>query len=113
MIVYALFIDKSVELAQTLALLSIVINEFIFAYNCRSLKETIKERGYFSNKYLNIGIFILLLVQLLVFLTPIGQIFSLTAISLGEFIFVILMNIFSFAIIELLKPFLVKHFKDE
>ena len=113
MIVYALFVGESVELAQTLALLSIVVNEFIFAYNCRSLKEQIKDRGYFSNKYLNIGIFILLGVQLLVFLTPIGKIFSLTSISIGEFIFVIIVNIFSFAIIEILKPVLNKWFKDE
>ena len=113
MIVYALFVGKSVELAQTLALLSIVVNEFIFAYNCRSLKEQIKDRGFFSNKYLNIGIMALLLVQLLVFLTPIGQIFSLTSISIGEFIFVIIVNIFSFAIIEILKPLLNKWFKDE
>ena len=113
MIVYALFVGKSVELAQTLALLSIVVNEFIFAYNCRSLKEQIKDRGFFSNKYLNIGIMALLLVQLLVFLTPIGQIFSLTSISIGEFIFVIIVNIFSFAIIEILKPLLNRWFKDE
>ncbi len=113
MIVYALFVGESVELAQTLALLSIVVNEFIFAYNCRSLKEQIKDRGYFSNKYLNIGIFILLVVQLLVFLTPIGKIFSLTSISIGEFIFVIIVNIFSFAIIEILKPVLNKWFRDE
>ena len=113
MIVYALFVGKSVGLAQTLALLSIVVNEFIFAYNCRSLKEQIKDRGFFSNKYLNIGILVLLLVQLLVFLTPIGQIFSLTSISIGEFIFVIIVNIFSFAIIEILKPLLNRWFKDE
>lgn len=113
MIVYALFLSESVGLAQTLALLSIVINEFIFAYNCRSLKEQIKDRGFFSNKYLNIGISILLVVQLLVFLTPIGRIFSLTSISIGEFIFVIIINIFSFAIIEILKPLLNKWFRDE
>ena len=113
MIVYALFVGESVKLAQTLALLSIVVNEFIFAYNCRSLKEQIKDRGFFSNKYLNIGIFILLVVQLLVFLTPIGRIFSLTSITFGEFIFVIMINIFSFAIIEILKPLLNKWFRDE
>ena len=112
MIIYALFVGESVELAQTLALLSIVVNEFIFAYNCRSLKEQIKDRGFFSNRYLNIGIAILLGVQLLVFLTPIGTIFSLTAISFGEFLFVIIMNIFSFAIIELLKPLLNRCFRD-
>ena len=54
-LVYFLFKDNGVEIAQTLALFSIVINEFVFAYNCRSLKEPIIERGIFSNKHLNIG----------------------------------------------------------
>ncbi len=112
-IVYLLFLKVSLAEAQTLALLSIIINEFIFAYNCRSLKEQIKDRGYFTNKYLNIGIFILIIVQLIVFLTPIGKIFSLTSIKISEFIFVIIINIFSFGIIEFLKPILTKYFKDE
>lgn len=113
MIVYLIFINESVELAQTLALLSVIVNEFIFAYNCRSLKEQIKDRGYFTNKYLNIGILALIIVQLIVFLTPLGKIFSLVSISIGEFIFVIIVNIFSFAILELIKPILSKYFKDE
>ena len=99
--------------AQTLALLSIIINEFVFAYNCRSLKERITKRGLFSNKYLNLGILALLIVQAIVFFTPIGKIFGLTVISLSQFIYVILINIISFVILELLKPIIVKIFKDE
>ena len=63
LIVYYHFLPSGKELAQTLALLSIVINEFVFAYNCRSLKEQIHTRGIFKNKQLNIGIFALLLVS--------------------------------------------------
>ncbi len=111
--IYYCFIDMGEPLAQTLALLSIIINEFVFAYNCRSLKELIYKRGIFSNKYMNIGIFILLLVQLLVFFTPIGKIFGLTTITISQFIFVILVNIISYVIIELLKPLTVKLFEDK
>ena len=111
--IYYCFIDMGEPLAQTLALLSIIINEFVFAYNCRSLKEPIYKRGIFSNKYMNIGIFILLLVQLLVFFTPIGKIFGLTTITISQFIFVILVNIISYVIIELLKPLTVKLFEDK
>ena len=107
------FIDLGQPVAQTLALLSIVINEFVFAYNCRSLKEQIHKRGLFSNKYLNMGILLLMLVQLLVFFTPIGKIFGLSAITLSQLTFVILVNILSFIIIELLKPLIIKQFKDE
>ena len=113
LIVYYHFKSQGVMLAQTLALLSIIINEFVFAYNCRSLKERITKRGLFSNKYLNLGILALLIVQVIVFFTSIGKIFGLTIISLSQFIYVILINIISFIILEILKPLLVKLFKDE
>ena len=101
------------SIAQTLALFSIIINEFVFAYNCRSLKEQIHKRGIFSNKYLNIGIILLLVVQILVFFTPIGEIFKLSKITISQMLFVIVINLLSFVVIELIKPVIVKIFKDE
>ena len=111
--VYYRFLPLGQGVAQTLALLSIVINEFVFAYNCRSLKEQIHKKGIFKNKQLNIGILALILVQIIVFFSPIGKIFGLEAITVNQFIYVILINLVSLVIIELLKPLIVKHFKDE
>ena len=111
--VYYHFIDLGQGIAQTLALFSIVINEFVFAYNCRSLKEQIHKRGLFSNKYLNLGILGLFIVQLLVFFTPVGKLFGLEVITVSQLLFVVMVNIVSFIIIELLKPITVKLFKDE
>ena len=111
--VYYRFLPLGESIAQTLALLSIVINEFVFAYNCRSLKEQIHKRGLFKNKHLNIGILVLVIVQIIVFFSPIGKIFGLTTITVSQFIYVILINLVSLVIIELLKPWVVKHFKDE
>lgn len=113
MIVYYHFLPNGENLAQTLALLSIVVNEFVFAYNCRSLKEQIHTKGFFKNKQLNIGILALLVVQVIVFFSPIGKIFGLTTVTVTEFIYVIVINIISLVIIEMLKPWIVKHFKDE
>ena len=113
LIVYYHFLPSGKELAQTLALLSIVINEFVFAYNCRSLKEQIHTRGIFKNKQLNIGILALLLVQVIVFFSPIGKIFGLTIVTVTQFIYVFVINIISLVIIEMLKPWIVKRFKDE
>ena len=110
--VYYHFLDLGTEIAQTLALFSIVINEFVFAYNCRSLKEQIHKKGFFSNKYLNMGILLLFVIQLLVFLTPIGKLFGLVEITFNQLLYVILVNIISFVVIELLKPWIVKTFKD-
>ena len=113
MIVYYHFLPNGENIAQTLALLSIVVNEFVFAYNCRSLKEQIHTRGFFKNKQLNIGILALLVVQVIIFFSPIGKIFGLTTVTVTEFIYVIVINIISLVIIEMLKPWIVKHFKDE
>lgn len=111
--VYYHFLPFGQKTAQTLTLLSIVINEFVFAYNCRSLKEQIHKRGIFKNKALNIGVVIMFLIQMLVFFTPVKQIFGLASINISQFIFVILINFISLVIIELLKPVLVRNFKDE
>lgn len=112
LLVYFLFKSQGTELAQTLALLSIVINEFVFAYNCRSLKETIFERGIFSNKHLNLGIFVLLVVQTIVFFTPIGKLFGLVIVKVWQVALVIGINILAFLVLEGLKPILVRLFKD-
>ena len=112
LLVYFLFKSQGTELAQTLALLSIVINEFVFAYNCRSLKETIFERGIFSNKHLNLGIFVLLVVQTIVFFTPIGKLFGLVIVKEWQVALVIGINILAFLVLEGLKPILVRLFKD-
>lgn len=100
------------KVGQTMALLSIILNEFTFAYNCRSLRESVVARGIFSNKQLNLGILTLILIQALVFLTPVGLIFGLVKISLLNFIIVLLANILGFFLIELIKPLINKFIKN-
>ena len=111
--IYFHYLSYGKEIAQTLALLSIIINEFVFAYNCRSLKEQIHKRGIFSNGYLNLGILILFLIQICVFFTPIGKLFGLKIITISQLLYVVVINLISYIIIELLKPIIVKLFKDE
>lgn len=114
LLVYFVSIEPlGVSMAQTLALLSVVLNEFVFAYNCRSLREGIFDKGLFSNKQLNLGILILIGVQLLVFLTPIGSIFSLEVVNIGVFILVFAVNLISLLIIEAFKPILNRIFPEE
>ena len=112
-LVYFLFENMGEGIAQTMALFSIVLNEFVFAYNCRSLKRPIIEKGIFSNKYLNLGILVLFIIQIIVFFTPAGKLFGLEIINMSQFIFVILVNLIAFIVLELLKPIITKVFKDE
>lgn len=100
------------EVAQTLALLSVVISEFTFVYNCKELKTFSFKKGLFGNKVMNFSVLGLLLVQVLFFLTPAGSIFGLATIGIIEFLIVIGLNIIVFFLIELVKPVLARLFKD-
>ncbi len=99
-------------IAQTMAFLCIIIQEMVYAINCRNLKEPIIKQGLFSNKAMNIGILSLILMQLVVFLTPIGQIFKVTPLNFIQTMIVILINVFAFLFIEVSKPIIKKFFKD-
>lgn len=99
--------------AQTLTLLSIVINEYIFTYNCKELKDFSFKKGLFNNKVMNISTLILLLIQVVVFFTPVGFVFGLSTISAVQFLAVMGINILGFFLIEVSKPILNKLFKDK
>ena len=99
--------------AQTLALLSVVFTEFTFTYNCKELKGFVFSKGLFGNKYINVSILLLFVVQILVFFTPIGSVFGLTTITVTQFLAVLGVNIVGFFMIEILKPILAKCCKDK
>ena len=99
--------------AQTLALLSVVFTEFTFTYNCKELKGFVFSKGLFNNKYINLSILLLFVVQILVFFTPIGVVFGLTTITVTQFLAVLGVNIVGFFMIEILKPILAKCCKDK
>lgn len=101
------------QVAQTLTLLSVVINEFVYAYNCKDLKRFSHQKGLFSNKVLNISTLVLMLIQLPVFLTPIGSVFGLSAITPVQFLMVLGVELVAYIVIELCKPVLAKMLSDK
>lgn len=100
------------EIAMSLALLSMVVQEIIYSISCRNLKEPVFKQGIFSNKAMNIGLTIITLIELLVFMTPLGKIISVESIKPSLVLIIFLINSSSFIIYELLKPLLKKVFKD-
>lgn len=100
------------ETAMALALLSMVIQEIVYSISCRNLKQTIIKQGIFSNKPMNYGILLILLIELIVFITPIGKLISITSIDIRLILAVSIINLMSIFIYELIKPLLVKWFKD-
>ena len=77
-----------------------------------NLKELVFKQGLFSNKVMNIGLAIILIIELFVFVSPIGRFISIESIDTKIILIVFLINLSSLIIYELIKPILCKYFKD-
>jgi Ca2+-transporting ATPase len=100
------------EVAQTMAFLCLIVQEITYGINCRNLKEPITKQGLFSNKAMNWGVLGLILLQILVFATPIRNILKITPLTLSQVGIIVGVNIVAFLIIELSKFVTRKFFKD-
>lgn len=100
------------EIAGSLALLSLVMQEIIYAVVCRNLKELVIKQGLLSNKAMNYGLIIVILIELLVFATPLGRVISVETLPMSTLMYVVLFNLLSFIIYELSKVILRKTLSD-
>ena len=101
------------EVAMTLALLSVVLTELTFTYNCKELKDFSFKKGLFGNKVMNISTLAIFAIQIPVFFTGIGSLFGLASISILQFVTVVGITIIGFFVVECVKPILAKLFKDK
>ena len=95
-----------------LALLSLVFQELMYAVSCRNLKKHINLKNMFSNRAMNIGLFILLIIEVIFFLTPVGALISIEIIPIKYVLLVLIINLFGFACYEILKPALKYMYTD-
>lgn len=95
-----------------LALLSLVFQELMYAVSCRNLKKHINLKNMFSNRAMNIGLFILLIIEVIFFLTPVGALISIKIIPIKYVLLVLIINLFGFACYEILKPALNYMYED-
>lgn len=101
------------EVAGTTAFLCLMMLELCFAYSCKNIKKPVINKNIFNNSKLNICILGLVVVDIIIFLTPLKSIFGLTNITIIEFLYCLIIIIVMVVIDELLKIRLAKHFKDE
>lgn len=101
-----------VSISISMAFLCLILLEMIFAFTCRNLKKNIIFEGMFKNKVMNKSMIILLLIQILLFITPLKSMFGIVELSLFQLIYCIIMVLTIFLIDELTKTILVKLFKD-
>ncbi len=102
----------NVEVAMTMSFLTLILFELFFAYSCRNLKEAVLNKHFFDNKYVNVAVLGLILIQIIIFSTPIKFIFNIIDLNLIQIIYCIIVVIFIVSIDELLKNVISKSFND-
>ena len=102
----------NIEVATTMAFLSLILLEMIFAYSCRNLKENILNKNMFANKHMNKSMLLLVIIQIIVFITPLKKFFGIIDLTLFQIIYCFLIVILIFLIDELSKNIIAKLFRD-
>lgn len=112
-LLYFYFLGKTdLNTANTLLFILLLIHEFLFAFSCKDLKNSVLNKSILSNPYLNISILCLGLFQIFILFSSIGDYFVVRNINYFYIILVFVVCIMLFIIDEITKKWFTKHFKD-
>lgn len=114
MILFTIALSKNVgiQTATSLLFIYLICNELLFAYSCRNPKKSILNKHIFENKTLNLSFISIIILQILLFVSPLGKYFIAGNINTKYILLTILITIVSFILEELFKPIFTKLFKD-
>ncbi len=102
----------NIQVATSMAFLTLVLLEMVYAYSCRNLKKNVLNKNLFKNKFMNISILSLIIIQVILFMSPVKKIFKITDLNFIQVTYVIIIVMAVFLIDELAKKLFVKLFKD-
>ena len=102
----------NIETASTMSFLTLILLEVMFSYSCKNLKKSNLSKSLFNNKSLNVSVVLLIIIQLIVFLSPIKKIFGIANLSLLQIRDCFLASIAVFLTDEVLKTVLYSKMKD-
>lgn len=113
LIIFIYFAKKAdVNTAGSLLFIYLVTHELLFSFSCRNIKKSVLNKNIFSNKKLTLGVFLILLVQIIVLVTPISKYFIVPNIKINYILITIGICFIMFVLGELVKPIYTKLFKD-
>ena len=101
-----------IKAATSMAFLCLTLTEMIFAFSCKNIKKSVINKNIFKNHFLNNSMLILLLIQFLLFFTPIKVIFDITDLTILQVGLCIIFTLFIFIVDEFLKKTLRSKFRD-
>jgi P-type Ca2+ transporter type 2C len=102
--IFALYLPEGLAKAQTMAFLVLVVMQWANAFNARSETRSILSRGRRNTKLL-IGIGLALVLQILVFTTPLGGALGVVSPDLEDLLWLILPVVATLVLVEAHKAF--------
>ena len=95
---------STIEEARTIAVNTIVMIEIFYLFNCRSLTKSILRIGFFSNKWIFLGVTVMILLQIIFTHSPVlNQVFQSKPIGAESWLQIAGVAIATFLIIEMKK----------
>ena len=98
--------------ATTMAFLTLILLEIVFAYSCRNIREPVLGNKIFANIHLNKSTIFLLIIQTIIMITPLKSIFDIKTLSFIQVMYTIFVVLICYLVDELSKILLTKIFKD-
>lgn len=102
-----------VKVATTMSFLTLILLEMVYAYSCRNLKEPLISYNFFGNKTLNKSMVLLFIIIIIMFFTPVGNLFNIVALDAFQIIYCLMVVGVVFIIDEATKEIFTNLFKDE
>lgn len=94
----------SIDEARTVAVNTIIMIEIFYLFNCRSLTKSIFKIGFFTNKFIFIGIAIMLLLQIFYTYSPtMNEVFYSHPIGIESWLKILVVSFLTLMIIEIKK----------
>lgn len=93
--------SSNIEVARTAAVNAIIMIEVLYLLNCRSLTKPISQIGVFSNKWIMIGIILMLLLQIAyTYLPAMNIVFQSAPLDIETWLRIFLLAVVAYFIIE-------------
>jgi cation-transporting ATPase F len=97
-----LSLGAGVNQARTVAVNAVIVVEMFYLFSCRSLTQSAFKIGFFSNRWVFVGVAGTLILQLLFTYVPLmNQLFSSAPISLQDWGYILAFSLVGYLIVEL------------
>lgn len=89
--------------ASTVSFITLIIMELLYAINCRNLKHMLLNKKLFSNKYMNISLLLIALIQIILFISPLRSLFKIADVETIYIAYSVVISIMVFILDEFFK----------